>query len=77
MFDYQAERQIESERGKRQVHEIAQVSAVYSDGVSLIFAGESTGSTKHYPANKDVTFKSGDKVLIYKVRGTYVMVCRI
>ena len=57
--------------------EIAYVSAVYSDGVSLIFAGQSAGSTKHYPANKDVTFKAGDKVLIYKASGTYVVVCRI
>lgn len=77
MLDYQAQRQLESEAGKQQIHEIAYVSAVYSDGVSLIFAGQSAGSTKHYPANKDVTFKAGDKVLIYKASGTYVVVCRI
>lgn len=77
MFDYQTQKQYENERKETAVHTFAQVGTVYSDGVTLIFAGQTAESTKHYPANKDVAFSAGDKVLLFKASGTYVVVCRI
>ena len=77
MIDYLKQKQIESELDFAKTHSIAKIGAVYSDGVSLIFAGQTEASQKHYPRNKAVTFNAGDKVLITKVSGTYVVICAI
>lgn len=77
MINYQEQKQIEQEMSSPKNHVIAIVGSVYSDGVSLKFEGEQTGSSKHYPYNKAVTFKAGDKVLLVKASGTYVVVCPI
>lgn len=77
MIEYQTQKQLEAEQEAQRFHSIARVGGVYSDGISLIFAGQTAESSKHYPANKDVAFSAGDKVLIYKASGTYVVVCRL
>lgn len=77
MFDYQTQKQYENERNTAAVHTFARIGTVHTDGVTLIFAGQTSESTKHYPANRDVTFSAGDKVLLYKASGTYVVVCRL
>lgn len=77
MIDYQEQKEIENENKARPNHSIATVSGVYSDGISLIFAGQTEAGEKHYPYNRDVTFSSGDKVVIIKASGTYVILCRL
>lgn len=77
MIDYQEQMEIENEQRAQPNHSIATVAGVYSDGISLIFAGQAGGSQKHYPYNKNVTFSAGDKVLITRASGTYVVVCRL
>ena len=51
----------------------AKIGAVYKDGVSLIFDGESTATKKHYLCNTSVSFKAGDRVKILAVSGTYIV----
>lgn len=55
------------------VRKLATVGTVYSDGVSLIFDGESAASEKHYKANTAIIFAAGDRVKIAEVSGTYVV----
>lgn len=55
------------------VRKLATVGAVYADGVSLIFDGESTATEKHYKTNTAIIFAAGDRVKIAEVSGTYVV----
>ena len=50
----------------------ATVGEVYSDGVSLIFDGETEASDKHYKVNTSIVFHAGDRVKIARDAGTYV-----
>ena len=52
---------------------IATVGAVSSDGVTLIFAGESAPSTKKYKGNAALTLKAGDRVKLSYDSGTYLI----
>lgn len=52
---------------------IATVGAVAADGVTLIFAGESTASTKKYKGNAALTLKAGDRVKLSYDSGTYLI----
>ncbi len=52
---------------------LATVGAVYSDGLSLIFDGQSEPSKKHYKKNSAVTFTAGQRVKIVKMSGTYIV----
>lgn len=54
-------------------HTIATVGGVYSDGLSLIFPGETTPSGKHYKCNTSVTFRAGDRVKVFYDSGTYIV----
>lgn len=51
----------------------ATVGAIYDDGVSLIFDGETEATAKHYKVNAFVVFAAGDRVRIIKDSGTYVV----
>ncbi len=77
MIDYAKEREYEAESEGVAAHQIATVGAVSTAGITLIFPGQTTASTKKYPYNKSVTFVAGDKVYIAKARGTYIVVCKI
>ena len=55
------------------VRSFATVGAVYEDGVSLIFDGESAPTEKHYLCNTNVYFSAGDRVRILEDSGTYVV----
>ena len=46
---------------------------VYSDGISLIFDGDSEPTAKHYKCNAALTFAAGQRVKIVKISGTYVV----
>ena len=53
--------------------ELATVGAKYTDGLSLIFDGQTAATAKHYKCNTNVTFKAGDRVKICRMSGTYVV----
>lgn len=53
--------------------ELATVGAKYTDGLSLIFDGQTAATAKHYKCNSSVTFKAGDRVKICRMSGTYVV----
>lgn len=73
--NYQEQRAIEEVSAKS--FSFATVGAVYSDGISLIFPGETEASQKHYKYNKSATFKVNDRVYIVKDSGTYIVICPI
>lgn len=57
---------------------LATIGAKYTDGVSLIFPGQTEATAKHYRCNPDVTFAdAGDRVLIARVSGSYVVLCKV
>lgn len=56
---------------------IATVGAVYTNGVTLIFPGTTAATSKRYKKNRDLTVSAGDTVVIVKISGTYVVLCRI
>ena len=51
----------------------ATVGAVYADGISLIFDGETEPTEKHYMCNTSATFQAGDRVKIFAASGTYIV----
>lgn len=52
---------------------LATVGAVYDDGLTLIFDGQTEASQKHYKRNTAVTFSAGQRVKIVKMSGTYIV----
>ena len=52
---------------------LATVGAVYEDGLTLIFDGQTEASQKHYKRNTAVTFSAGQRVKIIKMSGTYIV----
>lgn len=55
------------------VRNFATIGAVYEDGVSLIFDGETDPTEKHYLCNTNVYFSPGDRVRILEDSGTYIV----
>ena len=56
---------------------LATIGAKYTDGVSLIFPSQTEATAKHYRCNPDVTFAAGNRVLIARVSGSYVVLCKV
>ena len=52
---------------------IATVSSVSSSGVKLLFAGESTAANKYYKRLGSANVSSGDRVVVMKQSGTYIV----
>ena len=52
---------------------LATIGEVFSDGVSLIFDGQTQATEKHYKCNTSINFKAGDRVKILKDSGTYIV----
>ena len=50
----------------------ATIDAIFTDGVTLIFDGQTEATTKHYKVNSSIIFNAGDRVKIIKDSGTYV-----
>ena len=48
-----------------------------SNGSTLIFDGETTATSKRYKRISGVTFATGNRVLVAKLSGTYVIIGRI
>jgi hypothetical protein len=51
----------------------ATIAAKYSNGVTLIFDGETVASTKRYKVNKSASFAVGNRVKIFRDSGTYIV----
>jgi len=51
---------------------VATIAAVHSDGVTLVFPTGETG-TKHYKCNTTANLAAGDRVVLSKIGGTYVV----
>lgn len=71
--NYQEQIKLQQETEPVGVHELATVGTVHLDGLTLIFDGSAVESTKHYKCNKSITFVAGDRVVIRKVSGTYIV----
>ena len=56
---------------------LATIGAKYTDGVSLIFPGQTEATAKHYRCNPDVTFAAGNRVLIARISGSCVVLCKV
>lgn len=52
------------------------VGAVYTDGLTIRLPGETAAGSKRYRYNLDGTFSAGDRVLLGRVAGSYVVICR-
>lgn len=55
---------------------IGTVSSVSTSGIGLTIDGDDTG-TKKYTCARSERFASGDRVLVVRVSGTYVAVCKV
>ena len=51
----------------------ATIAGIHSDGVSLIFDGETAARAKHYKVNKAISFAVLDRVHLVKESGTYIV----
>lgn len=51
----------------------ATVAAIYSDGITLIFPGQTSASQKHYKCNAAIQFQPGQRVKVLEDSGTYVV----
>jgi hypothetical protein len=51
----------------------ATISAIYDDGIGLIFDGQVEPSKKHYRCNSSAVFSVGQRVKLVKASGTYVV----
>lgn len=70
---YQDRKSLEDERAAPAAAQLATVDAVYADGISLIFDGDSAPTDKHYKCNAAISFSAGQRVKIVKISGTYVV----
>lgn len=58
-------------------YQMATVATVESDGVTLIFDGETDPSEKHYKVNAGAQLSAGQRVLLQSISGTYVVLCAV
>lgn len=57
-------------------YKLATVASVANFACTLIFAGETTASTKQYKANYWYNLHAGNKVVVQKIGGTYQIVAK-
>lgn len=73
---YQEERALEQPRAESA--RLATVHTVDSArGLALILDGEQESDGKYYQCNTGMSYHAGDRVLVQKVSGSYVVICRI
>lgn len=56
---------------------LAVVAAKYSDGVTLYINGEATATTKHYKISSGLSLAAGNRVVLQKMSGTYIVTAKI
>lgn len=72
MFDnYQEQQAMEPQ--KALPYSFATVGAVYEDGLSLIWPGETEPTQKHYKCNEVCMFIPGARVFVAKDGGSYIV----
>lgn len=75
--NWQEQKELESENFQTSAAlTVGIIGAVYTNGATILFPGESAASPKRYPYNKDATLNGGDRVLLGRVAGSYVIICR-
>lgn len=65
--------EVAEESEKETTIELATIVEVLNDGVTLTIDGNDSASSKHYKANTGIRFKAGDRVIISKTSGSYVV----
>jgi hypothetical protein len=73
MMNYQEQAQLNAELSPVKSPVFATVGAVYPDGVTLIFDGETAETTKRYRVNTTNSYAPGDRVKLLKISGTYIV----
>ena len=74
---YAEEQEIEQQEQTDMSWQLAKVAGVYSDGLALVFPGESAAGGKHYKRNTSISFSAGQRVLVVPDSGTYIVVCPV
>lgn len=64
------------ESSKKELY-LATVASIGENGLTLIIDGSEEASTKEYKANIAERYAEGDRVIICKISGTYVVLCAI
>lgn len=72
---YQAEKELELPQPE--AARLATVDAVGTNGLRLIFDGETASDGKYYRCNPGLRYQTGNRVLVQSVGGSYVVVCKI
>ena len=73
---YQEEKALE--RPRTEAARLATVAAADpARGLTLVLDGEQISDGKYYPCSDGGLFRIGDRVLVQKVSGSYVVICRI
>lgn len=73
--NYQEEQELR--RREPEAARLATVSHVGWSGLELIFDGEQQSDGKLYLCNNGIKYQIGDRVLVQKVGGSYIVVCRV
>lgn len=74
---WQEQKEAEQENSRTSaVLTVGIIGAVYTDGATIRFPGESSASSKRYPYNRDAVLSAGNRVLLGRVAGSYVIICR-
>lgn len=76
IIGYTDEACLERERREPPVSDFAWIAQVYDDGVSLQL-GDGSVTRRHWKHNTGVAFEPGQKVLVQKAGGEYVVICPI
>lgn len=72
---YQQEKGLE--RPQPEAARLATVGAVGTNGLKIIFDGETVSDGKYYLCNSSAKYAKGNRVLVQKVGGSYVVICPI
>lgn len=72
---YQEEKELELPQPE--AARLATVQTVGTNGLRIIFDGETASNGKDYLCNTAIKYKPGDRVLVQKVGGSYIVVCTI
>lgn len=70
---YQERKSLEAAQGKPRGGELAIVTGVYSDGITLAFEGETAPSSKKYNYNTSISFQVGQRVKVHFTSDTYIV----
>lgn len=77
MLNWQGKKTAEAENDPSPTElRVGIAESIYTDGITVRFAGETKAGSKRYPYNRDTAIGQGDRVLLGRVAGSYVVICR-